>query len=215
MAKKRLIGRDGDVYSVKKGSPVNGDGTTELKDGYYVATSIGEDSALPKGLETGYPFKATSGMIPKSGDVVIPLELTKRCDIRNFSIEYNADEIDVTTLCDDEKTYRAGFVDASGSMEGVTTIDVSEDLLNKFVPIVTEDTSVSEVEISEINNDPLLVKLDLNAEKAGGDVMSYFASVVVTSYNIGATVDDAQTFTANFRITPDNEIRPCILKEIV
>lgn len=36
----------------------------------------------------------------------------------------------------------------------------------------------------------------------------------MTSYNIGATVDDAQTYTANFRNTPDDDLKPCILKEV-
>ena len=44
--------------------------------------------------------------------------------------------------------------------------------------------------------------------------MSYFTPATITSFNIGAGVDDAQTYTANFRNTPDDDLIPCILKEI-
>lgn len=213
MTTKRLIGRDGNVYTVKRGTVIIGDGTTKLTKGYYAAIDIASESGLPEGLETGYVFRADETIIPKSGDKVLPLQLTKRCDIRNFSIEYSADEIDVTTLCDDTKKYRAGFIDASGSMEGLTTINVSEDLLNKFVPVITQGTTLSDVELKDIDGEALLLKLELNGENAGADILSYFATVALTSYTIGASIDSEQTYTAKFRITPDDVIKPAILKE--
>lgn len=214
MATKRLIGRDGEVYTVTKEPVTSGDGTTTLTDAYYVATAIAEESGLPDGLKTGYIFKGTPSMTLKEGDKVIKLNISKRCDIRNISIEYNADEIDITTLCDDEKNYRPGFVDASGSMDGITTIDVSEDIMNKFMPVLTQNMTLSGVNIKEINGDSLLIKFELNSPKAGGDVMSYFAPIAITSYTIGAQIDSEQTFTSNFRITKDEDIKPVILKEV-
>lgn len=211
--RKRLVGRDGEVYSVVKGTPVEGNGSAALNaDTYYVVSERGASSTLPEGLEVGYVFKGETTIIPAEGDVVIPLELTKKCDVTNFSVEYSADEIDVTTLCDNERTYRAGFVDATGSLEGVTTIGVSEYLMNKFVPIVTQ--TGANIEVSEINGEPIIVRLVLNKKTAGGDIVSYFAPITITSYNLGATIDDAQTYTANFRNTPDEILKPCVLKEV-
>lgn len=211
--RKRLVGRDGEVYSVVKGTPVEGNGSAALNaDTYYVVSERGASSTLPEGLEVGYVFKGETTIIPAEGDVVIPLELTKKCDVTNFSVEYSADEIDVTTLCDNERTYRAGFVDATGSLEGVTTIGVSEYLMNKFVPIVTQ--TGANIEVSEINGEPIIVRLVLNKKTAGGDIVSYFAPITITSYNLGATIDDAQTYTANFRNTPDETLKPCVLKEV-
>lgn len=208
---KRLVGKDGEVYAATKGELVEGNGTTPLSDSYYIVTEIAaSSSALPAGLQPGYVFKGSATIIPAEGDKVVPLILTKKCDITNFSVEYSADEIDVTTLCDSERSYRAGFTDATGSLEGVTTINISEYLMSKFIPIVTQTGDT--VEVTEIDGDALLMRLVLN--KKDGDILSYFAPIAVTSYNIGATIDDAQTYTANFRNTPDDALKPCVLKEV-
>ena len=211
---KRLVGKDGEVYAATKGTLVEGNGSTALTDGYYIVAAVAStSSALPTGLQAGYVFKGSAEITPAAGDNVIPLTLTKKCDITNFSVEYSADEIDVTTLCDTERSYRAGFTDATGSLEGVTTINVSEYLMSKFIPIVTQTNDT--VTVTEIDGNSLIMRLVLNKQTAGGDVVSYFAPVAITSYNIGATVDDAQTYTANFRNTPDDDLVPCVLKEVV
>ena len=211
---KRLVGKDGEVYAATKGTLVEGNGSTALTDGYYIVAAVAAtSSALPAGLQAGYVFKGSAEITPAEGDNVIPLTLTRKCDITNFSVEYSADEIDVTTLCDTQRSYRAGFTDATGTLEGITTINVSEYLVSKFIPIVTQTGET--VEVTEIDGGTLIMRLVLNKPSAGGDVMSYFAPIAVTSYNIGATVDDAQTYTANFRNTPDDDLVPCVLKEVV
>ena len=211
---KRLVGKDGEVYAATKGTLVEGNGSTALTDGYYIVAAVAAtSSALPAGLQAGYVFKGSAEITPAEGDNVIPLTLTRKCDITNFSVEYSADEIDVTTLCDTQRSYRAGFTDATGTLEGITTINVSEYLMSKFIPIVTQTGET--VEVTEIDGETLIMRLVLNKPSAGGDVMSYFAPIAVTSYNIGATVDDAQTYTANFRNTPDDDLVPCVLKEVV
>ena len=210
---KRLVGKDGEVYAATKGTLIEGNGSTALTDGYYIVAAVAAtSSALPAGLQAGYVFKGSAEITPAEGDNVIPLTLARKCDITSFSVEYSADEIDVTTLCDTERSYRAGFTDATGTLEGVTTIGLSEYLMEKFIPII-EQTGET-VEVTEINGDALIVRLVLNKQSAGGTVMSYFAPIALTSYNIGASVDDAQTYTANFRNTPDDDLKPCILKEI-
>ena len=210
---KRLVGKDGEVYVATKGTLIEGNGSTALTDGYYIVAAIAAtSSALPAGLQPGYVFKGSAEITPAEGDNVIPLTLTKKCDVNNFSVEYSADEIDVTTLCDSERSYRAGFTDATGTLEGVTTINVSEYLMSRFIPII-EQTGET-VTVSEIDGSSLIMRLVLNKASAGGTVMSYFAPIALTSYNLGASVDDAQTYTANFRNTPDDDLKPCILKEI-
>ena len=210
---KRLVGKDGEVYAATKGTLIEGNGSTALTDGYYIVAAVAStSSALPAGLQAGYVFKGSAEITPAEGDNVIPLTLARKCDITSFTVEYSADEIDVTTLCDTQRSYRAGFTDATGTLEGVTTIGLSEYLMEKFIPII-EQTGET-VEVTEINGDALIVRLVLNKQSAGGTVMSYFAPIALTSYNIGASVDDAQTYTANFRNTPDDDLKPCILKEI-
>ena len=210
---KRLVGKDGEVYAATKGELIEGNGSTALTDGYYIVAAVAStSSALPTGLQAGYVFKGSAEITPAEGDNVIPLTLTKKCDVNNFSVEYSADEIDVTTLCDSERSYRAGFTDATGTLGGVTTINVSEYLMSRFIPII-EQTGET-VTVTEIDGSSLIMRLVLNKASAGGTVMSYFAPIALTSYNLGASVDDAQTYTANFRNTPDDDLKPCILKEI-
>ena len=211
---KRLVGKDGEVYAATKGALVEGNGSTALTDGYYIVAAVAAtSSALPTGLQAGYVFKGSAEITPAEGDNVIPLTLTRKCDISNFSVEYSADEIDVTTLCDTQRSYRAGFTDATGTLEGITTINVSEYLMSKFIPIVTQTGET--VEVTEIDGETFIIRLVINKQSAGGDVMSYFAPIAITSYNLQASVDDAQTYTANFRNTPDDDLVPCILKEVV
>ena len=211
---KRLVGKDGEVYAATKGVLVEGNGSTALTDGYYIVAAVAStSSALPAGLQAGYVFKGSAEITPAEGDNVIPLTLARKCDISNFSVEYSADEIDVTTLCDTQRSYRAGFTDATGTLEGITTINVSEYLMSKFIPIVTQTGET--VEVTEIDGETLIIRLVINKQSAGGDVMSYFAPIAITSYNLQASVDDAQTYTANFRNTPDDDLVPCILKEVV
>ena len=64
MTTKRLIGRDGNVYTVKRGAVIIGDGTAKLIKGYYAAIDIASESGLPQGLETGYVFRADETVIP-------------------------------------------------------------------------------------------------------------------------------------------------------
>mgnify|MGYP005797461811 FL=1 len=124
---KRLVGKDGEVYAATKGTLIEGNGSTALTDGYYIVAAVAStSSALPAGLQAGYVFKGSAEITPAEGDNVIPLTLTRKCDITSFSVEYSADEIDVTTLCDTQRSYRAGFTDATGTLEGVTTIGLSE-----------------------------------------------------------------------------------------
>ena len=84
--------------------------------------------------------------------------------------------------------------------------------MSRFIPII-EQTGET-VTVTEIDGSSLIMRLVLNKASAGGTVMSYFAPIALTSYNLGASVDDAQTYTANFRNTPDDDLKPCILKEI-
>ena len=71
---KRLIGKDGKIYTCTKGTEITGNGSTTLGDGYYVATHIATSgSGLPTGLQTKYVFKGNSSIIPAATEKVIPL----------------------------------------------------------------------------------------------------------------------------------------------
>jgi hypothetical protein len=214
MSTKRLVGKDGKVAKCTKGSAVNGDGATPLTDSYYVATTIlGTGSGLPTGLEVGYIFKGDNTITPETGEVVIPLTFTDLCDVKSASLEFTKDEIDVTTLCDAIKTYRAGFSDATGSLEGVTTIGVTETIIGKFVPTVVQGADLSSVTISDIDGDTLFLIIEVNETSTVDEPTAlYIAPTTFLSYSASAAVDGDQAYTSNFRITPDDDIKACFFE---
>lgn len=215
MATKRLIGKDGKLYTLTKGTELT---TGALTEGYYVVTGVATTgSGLPTGATVGYPIytSATSGNIITlgSGDKVKKLTLAEQCDLRSGSLEFTNEEIDITTLCDTTKTYRAGFSEAQGSFEGITTIGVSETFINKFIPVVTQTSDESTVTLSDVNGDPLYMLMEVNSESTvGEDIAMYFAPITMLSYSAGAQVEGEQAFTSNFRITTDADIKACFFE---
>ena len=215
MATKRLIGKDGKLYTLSKDTELT---TGALAEGYYVVTAVATSaSGLPTGIEVGYPLytPATSGHIITlgTGDKVRKLTLTEQCDLRSGSLEFTNEEIDVTTLCDSTKVYRAGFSEAQGSLEGITTIGISEVFINKFLPVVTQTSAGTTTTVSDVNGDPLLLLMEVNgASTIGEDVAMYFAPITMLSYNAGAQVEGEQAFTADFRITTDADLKACFFE---
>lgn len=209
MATKRLIGKDGKVSKGVKETAINGDGIATLAVGFYVATAIlSSGSGLPTGLQVGYIFKADNTIVPAVGETVIPITFTDLCDIKSANLEFTKEEVDVTTLCDAVKTYRSGFSDATGSLEGVTTIGVTEQLINKFIPTVEQVADLSSVTITDIDGDPLFLRIEVNKESTvEEDTAFYIAPVTLNSYSASAGIEGDQAFTSNFRITPDDEIK--------
>ena len=209
MATKRLVGKDGKVAKCIKGTAVNGNGVAALSAGYYIATSIlSSGSGLPTGLEIGYIFKADNTIVPETGEIVIPLVFTDLCDVKSASLEFTKDEIDVTTLCDAIKTYRAGFSDATGSIEGVTTLGVTESIIGKFIPTVIQGVDLSSITITDIDGDTLFLIIEVNKESTVDEPTAlYIAPVTLLSYSASAAVDGEQAYTSNFRITQDDEVK--------
>ena len=166
-------------------------------------------------MEAGLVFFAstTSATTPETGESVIPLTFTKMCDIQNASLEYTKGEIEVTTLCDAVKVYRGGLVDASGSLEGVTTLGITDEaggIIEKFITTVKQLGDLSSVTVSRVNEDAVFLQLEVNKESTDGeDVAFYFFPATLLSYTAGITTgDNAQTFSSNFRITTDDDIEP-------
>lgn len=215
MATKRLIGKDGKIYTLTKGTEIT---TGTLAEGYYVVTAIkSTGSGLPTGIEVGYPIytTATSGQVITlaTGDKVKKLTLVSQCDLKSGTLEFTNEEVDVTTLCDNTKVYRAGYSEAKGTLEGVTTIGLSEVFINKFIDTVTQAADGASTVISEVNGDPLFLMLEVNNESTAGEsTAAYFAPVTMLSYNAGAQVDGDQAFTSDFRITTDDDMKACFFE---
>lgn len=212
--KKRLVGKDGKVYRGVKGTEITGDGTVKLEKGkFYVATAIAETgSGFPAGVVKGRIFVGNGTSAPAESEKYFELTLVSQCDVTSASVEFTNDEIDVTTLCDDIKKYRAGFTDASGSIEGITTLDLTESTISKFVSVQKQDAQGA-ITVIEKNDDILILAIELNKlDNSDADRAIFFSPAVLNGYNLEVAIDNAQTFTSNFRIAQDNDIKPVLLE---
>ena len=215
MAKtKRLTGRDGKVYQAAKSAVITGNGTTKLTKGtFYVPITIAATSSgFPTNAQIGVPFVAAGTETPTANDTYISLTLNSQCDITSAGVEFEKDEIDITTLCDDIMTYAAGFTDATGTIEGITTLNLSEPFIAKFVTVQVQ-SSTGAITTTAQNDDTILLVIELNKiDSSDANRALFIAPITINSYNIEATINEAQTYTSGFRIAQDNEIKPALIE---
>lgn len=215
MAKtKRLTGRDGKVYQAAKSATITGDGATTLTKGtiYVPLTIASSSSGFPAGAQKGVPLVGDGTSAPAATETYISLTLNSQCDVTSAGVEFEKDEIDITTLCDDIMTYAAGFTDATGTIEGITTLGLSEPFIAKFVPVQIQ-SSTGTITATAQNDDTVLLVIELNKiDNSDANRALFIAPISINSYNIEATINEAQTYTSGFRIAQDNDIKPALIE---
>lgn len=203
---KRLIGSDGALYAGKYGTPVIEAAVLE-KGTFYRVDAIGAATAFPADVEVGYLVQGDGVITLAADDVASPFEGTPYCDITTWSMDFSKAEVDVTTFCDDNKTYRASkYDDITGATEGIMTegiTDQPEAIMNHFVTIADETTGT--YTISPKDGEELIAQLYTDE---GGDVDEvisfYFLPIVLTGFSASAGGDEAQTFSSPFRAAPSD-----------
>lgn len=215
MAKtKRLTGRDGKVFQAAKSAVITGNGTTTLTKGtlYVPLTIASTSSGFPANAQKGIPFVGDGVSVPAATETYIELTFNSQCDVKSAGVEFEKDEIDITTLCDDIMTYAAGFTDATGTIEGITTLNLSEPFIAKFIPVQVQ-SSTGAITTTAQNDDTVLLVIELNKiDNTDANRALFIAPITINSYNIEATINEAQTYTSNFRIAQDNEIKPALIE---
>lgn len=211
---KRLTGKDGKVYLATKSAVVTGNGTTTLiKGDFYIPLNIlATSSGFPAGVTKGVVFVGDGVSKPKATETYINLTLAPQCDITSASVEFSKSEIDITTLCDNIMKYAVGMTEATGSLEGITTLGKSEPFIAKFVTVQAQ-SNTGAITTTAQNDDIVVAVLELNkADNTDADLAYFFAPVALNSFNLGAQINEAQTFTADFRIAQDNELQPAFIE---
>ena len=209
MARDRLIGDYGKLATGTLGV----EETTTFADGtYYIISGVDASSALNGTPEVGYLYRG-GGETLVGDDAGYPLTFTDKCDLQNWSLEFAKGEVDVTTLCDDQKVYKASKTDVTGSLEGVNTIGVTDadgGFQNNFIDIVKQSSST--YVINKIDDGLIYAFLYTQESTASGETESlYVAPIEITGFSQGASVgDEAQTFSTPFRLTTDsvNGVKP-------
>lgn len=211
---KRLAGKDGKVYLAQRSAIVTGDGATKLTKGnFYVPLTIASSgSGFPAGVTKGIVFVATGDETPTATETYINLSLAPQCDITSANVEFEKEELDQTTLCDTYHVYNVGMTDISGTLEGIMTLGKSEVLLAKFIPVQQQDENGAITTINQ-NDDAIIIVLELNKADNSDAVLAYlFAPAVITTNGDNVAVGENQTFSANFRIAQDNDIKAAFIE---
>ncbi len=210
MARDRLIGNYGKFATAALGANVT---TGTLDDeGFYIVIAIGTTSVLPATVVVGYGFTAdgTEDLTGGGGDDVKLMTFTDLCDIQGWSLDLQSEETEVTTLCDEQKLYKAGRIDVSGTAEGVFTIGTTDGtggFANSFVAIVKQVGDGNAVTVSEVDNDPIYAILFKQKDDTVGETETYYvAPIVITSFSDSVSGSDAQAFSTAFRLTNDSEV---------
>lgn len=229
MAIDRLIGSDGKLVTVDLEAEVVGDAIDTLDElagglaasgdgaGWWSITALAASSAFPSGLSVGELFWDDGTLVPAVGDKCSLLTETEKADIQSFSIEINKAEIDVTVLADAVKRYRAGKTDMTGSMEGLTTLgetDAAGYIINNFIKVISQ-ASAGTVVVSEADGSAIYIKGVIQKSTASGEKEAFiWAKVNILSSSLGASGEDAQSFTSNFRIAPGDPEPTLYVREV-
>jgi hypothetical protein len=206
----KLIGEDGIVSKGTFGAVVNGDGATPLPVGTYLV--------LAKALASGFPGPTTGtaiavgdflqvalgdAIIPEVGDVVVTIILEDLCDMSSFTIPFTKDEIDVTTLCNAIKVYRSGKTDMKGSMNGIFTVGISDDVdgfLRQFIRIAKQDGGTSFDSYAQ--QDSILLGFFITNKSTNiADKMGIIAPFTLNGYSSGGEMGNPQSFKSDFRFS--------------
>ena len=215
MAKTRLIGNDGAIYLTAIAAAYVGDATKTFDvlaggaigskegQGFYQVTAIKAagsyiDWTSP---EVGDYFYNDGTGVMEVGDTAIPIALITSQDedtsVKSFEISLSKDKIDVTTLSDDQKTYRMGKADASGTMNAITVVS-NNTIQNRFMDIM-DVSSAGAFTMTRLTDDALYFVGFLNDEQTSGDTLvAVVGKIEIESGSLGASDGSAQEFSSSF-----------------
>lgn len=202
MALDRLIGADALLTTLSFGTPlVTG---TATKGSLYKIVAKSGNTVFPAGFEVGGFWIGDGTATFSSTNSASLATAATVAEVSSFSFDISADEIEVTVLNDDQKKYRIGKKDVSGSIEGitfVTSLANGTSLANRFFPITNYNGTTGASTRHEVETSDLFIKAYLQKDDSEGETLVYaLAQIQITSYNLGAAVADAQSFTANVRL---------------
>ena len=204
---KRLVGSDGSLWAGQFGENLIVGEILEANRSYKIVAIDETASVFPTGAAVGYLYDAAGLEELAAEDICQLFDGVQACDIQTWSMDFSKAEVDVTTLCDDAKAYRASkYDDITGNIEGIMTSEITDkagNLLNNFVTIVHQ--AESEMVISPKDGIDIFVQLFTDTSEASGETTGYyFTPIVLTGFSASAGGDEAQTFSSPFRVAPSD-----------
>ena len=223
---KPLVGDDGAFYTGKLGSTeyegdgtktlhvlVGGTGATSGGEGMFVITAkAASGSVFPDKAKVGELYPALGTEVLAVGDKVKKLALTHVADCTGWQIDITHSEIDVTRLVDKFKKYRLGKKDASGTVNSIMTLGVSDEadgMIAKTIKTFRRKISgqTTTVTITDVANEPVYFLGYVNKTDVPGETEAFiFGQVYLFNVKLGGSTGNAQSFDSSMRLTGQDPV---------
>lgn len=221
---KPLVGDDGKFMTGKKGQTYTGDGTSTLNvlvagpdatyggDGMYIITAMGADTFFPEGMKIGELYPATGKEVLAEGDTIQKIDFTEVADCTGWQLQITQAEIDVTRLKDDFKKYRLGKKDATGTVNSIMTLGVSDEpdgMVGRNMKLFRREVKVGSetVTVSVPSGESLYFLGYLNMTDVPGETQAFvFAEIYLYNMNLGGSTGNAQSYDASMRLTGQDPV---------
>lgn len=221
---KPLVGDDGKFMTGKKGQTYTGDGTSTLNvlvagtdatsggDGMYIITAMGADTFFPEGMKIGELYPATGKEVLAEGDTIQKIDFTEVADCTGWQLQITQAEIDVTRLKDDFKKYRLGKKDATGTVNSIMTLGVSDEpdgMVGRNMKLFRREVKdgTETVTVSVPSGESLYFLGYLNMTDVPGETQAFvFAEIYLYNMNLGGSTGNAQSYDASMRLTGQDPV---------
>ncbi|MGP1587270.1 MAG: hypothetical protein ACTTHG_02885 [Treponemataceae bacterium] len=212
-----LVGDDGQFLTGVKGSVyqgngaktlhqlVGGDGAVTGGQGMYIIEQIAESgSVIPNGLRVGELYPALGTEVLATDDKLSRLNLTHVADCTGWELNITQSEIEVTRLCDQFKKYRLGKKDATGTVNSIMTLGVSDEpdgIIAKTMKLFRRSSDNS-VTVTEIDNKPLYFQGYVRKTDVLGETQAFvFGQIYLYNMKLGGSTGNAQSYDSSMRLT--------------
>ncbi len=217
-----LIGDDSDLYTGKAASvALVGDGTKTLdvlsggaagdKSGagfYIISSKAPSGSIFPTGMPVGSMYPALGSELMAVGDTCKKLNLTKRGDVSDWSLDISRSKIETTLLKHKFKKYRYGKKDASGKMSSIFTMGITDQAdghIGQTMTLFTRSGNTVTVTVPEDESIYLLGYVRKGA--IAGEFDDYvFAQINLSNVSLGGKSGSAQSYDSEFSLTGEDPI---------
>lgn len=187
---------------------IGGDEASTGGEGFYVIEEFGTQTFFPKGLEKGDLYPALGSEVLKTGDKVRKLSLTHVADCTGWAFDITQGEINVTRLGDKFDKYRLGKKSASGTVNSIMTLGVSDEpngIVAKTMKLFRRSIkSNGDVEIVVVNNEnlPIYFLGYLRKTDTPGETEAFiFGQCYLFNIKLGGESGSAQSYSSSLRLT--------------
>ena len=213
---KTLIGDDATIEEVTLGTEKMGDATKTLDElaggtvgskkgkGGWIITAKAAAASVFGDLLVGDYFPADGDEVMATGDKAKQVTAKELLDSSGWSVNFSAQEVEITLLRHKVKKYRKGKADADGTLEGVFTLGVTGEpsgLVNQFLKVVQKNTTGA-LTVSAVNAHPIYIRGVIRNTTVSGETYAFlFGQIELFGVSLGAKSGSSQSYSSKFRFT--------------